>query len=86
LAYNISNVGTAAGNSKFAIGYGFGGFPGASEGAQYAQAFPQENGGQLWSGPHLIWNQGDAGIEYWFQIQNFSDNASSFGLDGGGCT
>jgi hypothetical protein len=81
MAYNVANWGSIdASPASFPVGFTFGG---QSQGAQFAEGFPQSSGAHLISDNEQIDNDGGS-ITYFFQLTNVGNEPTSFTLSGGG--
>jgi hypothetical protein len=81
MAFNVANWGSIGANAgPISVGYTF---SGQSQGAQFAEGFPQSGGAHLISTDQEIDNDGGQ-ITYWFNLTNTGNQPTTYTLSGGG--
>jgi hypothetical protein len=80
MGYNVANWGYIDGDTSITVGFTFGG---ASEGAQFAEGFPEDSGNTLISNNEGISFGTDSQYSYQFDLTCYG-TGTRFGLDGGG--
>jgi hypothetical protein len=80
--YNVPNWGYIAGGAAIRVGYLLNG--GQDDGAQWAQANPEDsNAGLLTSGHGMLLNPQTSKKVYYFDLKNEGPGGTRYALDGG---